>query len=125
MGYHRRYKTCVFRSIHSHNHITIPIPTNCTYTDTHTHTCTHTQSDHYYQHGHTCYGHNPYDVTYFRTTHKLQNGSYTQTHLTNWEVRQSQMVTGNYRLSYLYNHYTWHHCLDAFGIQFKEVKAAE
>merc|ERR1711918_59276 len=82
-------------------------------------------SDKYYQHGHTCYGHNPYDVTFFKTTHKLSDGSYKQTHLTNWEVRQNQMVKGNYGLPYLYNHYEWKHCEEAFGIKFKAVEEAD
>ena len=56
----------------------------------------------------TCYGHNAYDITFFKSTHKLEDGTYTQTHLTNWEVRQSQMVKGNYSLPYLYNHYGAH-----------------
>merc|ERR1712139_284383 len=59
---------------------------------------------------HTCYGHNPFDVTFFKTTYKLADGSWAQTHLTNWEVRQTQMVKGEYGLPYLYNHYEWNHC---------------
>jgi hypothetical protein len=73
----------------------------------------------------TCYGHNPYDVTFFKSTHKLQDGTYTQTHLTNWEVRQNQMVKGNYGLPYLYNHYEFDHCDEAYGMKFKTVDDAE
>ena len=74
---------------------------------------------------HICYGHNAYDVTFFRSTHQLSNGSYTQTHLSNWEVRQSQMVKGNYGLSYLYNHFDFEHCKDVFNITFKAVHDSE
>ena len=73
----------------------------------------------------TCYGHNPYDVTFFKSTHQLADGTYMQTHLTNWEVRQNQMVKGNYGLPYLYNHYEWGHCEAAYNMTFKAVEDAE
>ena len=75
--------------------------------------------------GQSCYGHNAYDVTFFKSTHKLENGTYTQTHLTNWEVRQNQMVKGNYGLPYLYNHYEFNHCDEAYGMKFKTIDDAE
>lgn len=71
-----------------------------------------------------CYGHNPYDVTFFRSTHKTEEGAWVQTHLTNWEVRQSQMVKGTYGLPYLYNHYEFDHCAE-IGVTFKSVEDAD
>jgi len=78
-----------------------------------------------FQNGKRCYGHNPYDITFFRSTHKTKEGAFIQTHLTNWEVRQSQMVKGEYGLPYLYNHYEFNHCDEAYGIKFKPVDDAD
>ena len=65
-----------------------------------------------------------YDVTFFKVTKKLSDGTFAQTHLSNWEVRQTQMVKGEYGLPYLYNHFEFAHCEAVEGITFQAVEDA-
>ena len=54
-----------------------------------------------------CKGHHAYDLTFSKTVKKV-NGVFHKFHMTNQEVRHAAMpVTGEYALSYIYNHFNW------------------
>jgi len=67
-----------------------------------------------------CRGHHEYDVTFWSTVVKDADGSYGQKHLTNAEVLDAVLPTGNYSAPYIYDNFLWKHC-DKLGIHFKEV----
>jgi len=65
-----------------------------------------------------CKGHHAYDLTFFKTVHRHDDGKYSAEHLTNEEVKSAVVPrTGTYKAPYLFEHFTWDHCAK-FGYEF-------
>lgn len=73
-----------------------------------------------------CKGHNPEDLTYFKTVYfDISNQTYVTSSLTNEEIRVASIPNNSYALSYVYDNFRWEHCNGTirYGktISFKEV----
>jgi hypothetical protein len=67
-----------------------------------------------------CKGHHAGDLTYWKSVTKGDDGAYSASYLTNEEVRNALLPTGEYKASYIYNHFEWKHC-DELGHVFPKV----
>jgi len=70
-----------------------------------------------------CKGHHAGDLTYWKSTTKSSDGTYSAEYLTNEEVRNALLPTGEYKASYIYNHFDWKHC-DVLGHVFPKVSSS-
>ena len=68
-----------------------------------------------------CYGHNPYDITFWATTVKSESGGYTSAYRSNQEVREALNVA-SYQMPYVYDNFDWEHC-ESSGYSFKQLVA--
>ena len=61
-----------------------------------------------------CYGHHPYDLTFWKTTTSDAYGSYSSSYRTNEEVRISlNPDADDYAMPYIYDNFDWDHCADS------------
>jgi len=70
-----------------------------------------------------CEGHHAGDLTYWKSTTKSSDGTYSAEYMTNEEVRNALLPTGEYKASYIYNHFEWKHC-DELGHVFPKVSSS-
>jgi hypothetical protein len=70
-----------------------------------------------------CKGHNAGDLTYWKAVAKASDGTYSASYRTNEELRNSLLPTGEYKASYIYNHFEWKHC-DELGHVFPKVSSS-
>ncbi|KAJ8601830.1 hypothetical protein CTAYLR_009044 [Chrysophaeum taylorii] len=70
-----------------------------------------------------CMGHHPYDLTSFKSRVKNASGDFEVKFLTNLEVLEALVAGPDYKMSYVYDNFSWPHCSDA-GYVFPRVDDA-
>lgn len=100
--------------LYQYKQIMLPFKSTVWMNGTETFTCTSTSTG--------CKGHHPGDLTFWESVHE-ENGTYTSKYRTNEEMRLAMNPTHDYRLPYIYDHFTWEHC-DEMGVTFPPVTSA-